>query len=178
MVIPSIEEQSIKHLISSTFPSLEDRGHDRADIVNMALLAATNEVVEKLIVEVITSFTREERTYYFFDSVLDDVQYLNQHETLHAFSPGGLPPHKLTLKVGYPIVLLQNLDPKVGLCKGTRLICLVLHSNFSRLKLQHVNLAVPECSYQEYLSNQKKIRGCLIALFENNFYKIKVCSNY
>ena len=38
-------------------------------------------------------------------------------------SPGGLPPHILRLKKGAPIMLLRNIDPKVILCNGTRLIC-------------------------------------------------------
>lgn len=32
-------------------------------------------------------------------------------------------PHKLTLKKGCPVMLLRNLDPKLGICNGTRLIC-------------------------------------------------------
>ena len=34
----------------------------------------------------------------------------------------GLPPHKLELKIGQPIMMLRNLNPNVGLCNGTRLI--------------------------------------------------------
>ena len=42
--------------------------------------------------------------------------YLNQS------LPLGLPPHRLLLKVGMPIILLRNLDFKQGLANGTRLI--------------------------------------------------------
>jgi ATP-dependent DNA helicase PIF1 len=33
-----------------------------------------------------------------------------------------MPPHRLALKVGVPIILLRNLDAASGLCNGTRLI--------------------------------------------------------
>ena len=32
-----------------------------------------------------------------------------------------MPEHKLSLKVGVPIILLRNINPKGGLCNGTRL---------------------------------------------------------
>ena len=34
----------------------------------------------------------------------------------------GLPHHKLELKKNMPVMLLRNLDPKRGLCNGTRLL--------------------------------------------------------
>lgn len=40
-----------------------------------------------------------------------------------------MPPHKLTLKQGCPIMLLRYLDPRIGLCNGMRLICRVFHRN-------------------------------------------------
>jgi len=56
------------------------------------------------------------------DSVVDannasrcPIEVLNQLLEL------GLPPHKLVLKDGCPVMLLQNLDPSRGFCNSTRL---------------------------------------------------------
>ena len=43
-------------------------------------------------------------------------------EFLHTLTPEGFPPHTLMLKPGIPLMLLRNLNPKHGLCNGTRLI--------------------------------------------------------
>jgi ATP-dependent DNA helicase PIF1 len=43
-------------------------------------------------------------------------------EFLNSLRTSGLPNHKITLKVGTPIMLMRNLDPADGLCNGTRLI--------------------------------------------------------
>lgn len=42
-------------------------------------------------------------------------------EFLNSKMPSGLPPHSLKLKRGTIVVLLRNLNPKEGLCNGTRL---------------------------------------------------------
>jgi ATP-dependent DNA helicase PIF1 len=41
-------------------------------------------------------------------------------EFLNSRSPAGLPPHSLRLKVGMPVMLLRNLNPRGGDCNGTR----------------------------------------------------------
>ena len=43
-------------------------------------------------------------------------------EFLNSLNPQGLPPHKLGLKPGCPILLLRNLNFQAGLANGTRLI--------------------------------------------------------
>ena len=43
-------------------------------------------------------------------------------EYLQSLNPSGLPPAKLELKIGLPVMLLKNLNPERGLCNGTRLI--------------------------------------------------------
>ncbi|KAI3938148.1 hypothetical protein MKW98_018704 [Papaver atlanticum] len=70
----------------------------------------------------------EERTYLSADSigpesseyhssvVFYDKDFFNKHEE------SGMASHKLTLKVGVPIMLLRNLSNADGLCNGTRLI--------------------------------------------------------
>lgn len=99
------------------------------------MLATTNEVVHNLSCEVIKAFPKDEMTYYSFDSVLEDVQNLYLQENVNTFSLGCLPSHKLTLKVGSPIMLLRNHDPKARLCNRTRLICRNLYKNFIDAKI-------------------------------------------
>ena len=43
-------------------------------------------------------------------------------EYMQSLNSGGLPPSRLALKVGCPVMLLRNLYPKEGLCNGTRMI--------------------------------------------------------
>ena len=57
------------------------------------------------------------------DSVCDeDHAALYPPEFLNSINVSGLPPHKMNLKTGAPIMLLRNLDPKNGHCNGTRYI--------------------------------------------------------
>ncbi|KAF6164759.1 hypothetical protein GIB67_041011 [Kingdonia uniflora] len=53
-----------------------------------------------------------------------DHTYNNRHpsEYLSSLDPPGLPPFKLKLKAGCPIMLLRNISPKDGLYNGTRLM--------------------------------------------------------
>ena len=43
-------------------------------------------------------------------------------EYLNTLQPNGFPQHILTLKSGVPLMLLRNINPRQGLCNGTRLI--------------------------------------------------------
>ncbi|KAB2616072.1 hypothetical protein D8674_022660 [Pyrus ussuriensis x Pyrus communis] len=113
MVIPWESEHSINQLIAKIFPDLEDHINDATYMVERAVVTPTNEDVDMLNEKIINMFPGLEETMYSFDSP----------EFLNSISLGGLPPHKLTLKRGAPIMLLRNIDPKLGLCNGTRLLC-------------------------------------------------------
>ncbi|CAL8991776.1 unnamed protein product [Prunus brigantina] len=123
MVIPWENELSINEFIYQVFPNLEDHINDASYMVERAVITPTNEDVDMLNEKMINMFPGEEETMYSFDSVEDDTRNLYQPEFLNSICIGGLPPHKLTLKRGAPIMLLRNIDPKLGLCNGTRLLC-------------------------------------------------------
>jgi len=70
----------------------------------------------------------EEKTYLSYDTTLthngncDVVDDVHTPEFLNTINAQGLPHHKIRLKIGVPIMLLRNIDLKLGLCNGTRLI--------------------------------------------------------
>lgn len=71
-------------------------------------------------------------TYLSSDSIDDQSDEDQQNysiEFLNELSPGGMPPHKLNLKIGAIVMLLRNLNTKRGLCNGTRLIVKELKPN-------------------------------------------------
>lgn len=123
IVIPWEGESSIKKLIQHTFPQLENHGWDASYMVERAILTPKNCDVHMLNDMIINKFPRDKYILLFFDEVEGDTHNLYQHEYLHTISPGTLPPHILKIKIWAPLMLLRNIDPKFGLCNGTRLLC-------------------------------------------------------
>eukprot|EP00102_Acyrthosiphon_pisum_P013772 XP_008183482.1 PREDICTED: ATP-dependent DNA helicase pif1-like [Acyrthosiphon pisum] len=85
-------------------------------------LPVINEILFKL-------FKGTEMEYKSIDMVLKmDGAVHYPVEFLNALNPPGFRTHKLVLKVGTPIMLLQNLNPP-KLCNGTRLCVKALQNN-------------------------------------------------
>ncbi|XP_010474068.1 PREDICTED: uncharacterized protein LOC104753522 [Camelina sativa] len=91
------------------------------------ILSPRNDDVNKINQYMLSQIPGEEIQYLSSDSVetsdtsaYDDMIYTQ--EFLNSIQVSGLPNHVLTLKKGAPIMLLRNIDPKGGLCNGTRLI--------------------------------------------------------
>ena len=60
----------------------------------------------------------------------NDIHRYNT-EYLNTLSPSGMPGHRLFLKEGMPLLMLmRNLNPKMGLCNGTKLIFHKIHNNY------------------------------------------------
>ncbi|KAF7814060.1 uncharacterized protein G2W53_028029 [Senna tora] len=123
MGIPWEGEDPLNNLIDRVFPDLSRHMNDSSYMVERAILTLTNEEVDRLNDRIIAKYPGEDHILYSFDSVDDDPRNLYQQEFLNSISPSGMPPHVLRLKKGVPIMLLRNIDPKAGLCNGTRLIC-------------------------------------------------------
>ncbi|PIA35178.1 hypothetical protein AQUCO_03600084v1 [Aquilegia coerulea] len=123
MLIPWEGDDPLTDLLHAVFPSLHDNAFDRNYIIQRAIVTTTNQYADSVNDKIVWSFPGEEHTYYSYDSVEDDDQHVYQQDYLNSLCPSGLPPHKLILKVGAPIILMRNMDPSGGICNGTRLVC-------------------------------------------------------
>lgn len=115
-----------------------------------AILSARNHMVEEINNEVIALRRVESREYFALDQVIRDGQEPNTdhpQEYLQALSAPGLPQGRILLQIGMPVMLLRNLNPKEGLCNGTRLIVTHLFPQGIRGKIMST---VPEFDGEEH----------------------------
>ncbi|XP_054791501.1 uncharacterized protein LOC129297128 [Prosopis cineraria] len=81
-------------------------------------------------------FPSEAITYFSSDSICktdyssDSFDDIYDTEFLNTIEGSRLATHKLTLKVGVPIMLMRNIDQANGLCNGTRLRVTLLRDHF------------------------------------------------
>lgn len=70
-------------------------------------------------------------TFFSADSVApgDDQASYYPVEFLNSLRITGLPLHEIKVKVGCVLMLLRNLDPKNGLCNGTRFVLTRIHDH-------------------------------------------------
>nr|GEX75019.1 DNA helicase [Tanacetum cinerariifolium] len=92
------------------------------------IVCPKNEVVDTINTKVMSMVPGRTQVYISYDEALphghdgEEVEMLYPKEYLNTLSFAGLPPHRLELKIGTPIILLCNLNIAGGLCNGTRLI--------------------------------------------------------
>nr|GEY64748.1 DNA helicase [Tanacetum cinerariifolium] len=93
-----------------------------------AIVYPKNEMAGIINAKVLSMLPGNTHTYISFDEAIPhghdggDVELLYPKEYLNTLSFTGLPPYRLELKIGTPIMLLRNIDIAGGLCNGTRLI--------------------------------------------------------
>ena len=100
------------------------------DYAKIAILTPLNEDCFDLNRKVVDMMDGNSIEYSSIDSVRcdDPIEQRNYpDEFFYSLTPSGMPPHKLNLKQGVIVMLLRNLDPKNGMCNGTRLIVKHLH---------------------------------------------------
>lgn len=135
LLVPTLDS-----LIEHVYPDFLSNSQNVNYLTGRALLCTTNRTVNKLNELVLGMLEGPQREYLSADSLIVDEGTINHlliglnenlypPEFLHNLESNGVPPHKLTLKVGCPILLIRNLDSVRGLCNGTRLMVISLHSS-------------------------------------------------
>ena len=99
-----------------------------------AILCPKNFDVNKMNEDILQTLPGEGRLCLSADAVMhgDDQGLYVTTEFLNKIDLSGLPPHHLRIKIGCVMMLLRNLNPKHGLCNGTRLI--VTHTTSRLIK--------------------------------------------
>ena len=95
------------------------------DVEEVCILAPKNVDVKAVNEEVLNKLLLEQSVHTFFsiDSVVsnDEVEHVNfPQEYLNSITPSGMPDHDLKLKIGCIIMLLRNINSKLGLCNGIK----------------------------------------------------------
>ena len=90
---------------------------ERAILCPVDALNLNEDVLERLDGEARTYFSTDEAI-----SITDEDLCEYAPEVLYSLIPSGMVPHKLNIKPGYIIMILRNLEPKAGICNGTRMV--------------------------------------------------------
>ncbi|PIA30674.1 LOW QUALITY PROTEIN: hypothetical protein AQUCO_05400048v1 [Aquilegia coerulea] len=121
--------KSTMDLLFKVYPNLNvEEVATETYLQERSIISARNDDVATLNELAINHFPGELHEYLAADKAIEDDQTIENrrnsisNENMQALDPPSLPPFKLQLKVGCPIILLPNLQPRDGLCNGTCLM--------------------------------------------------------
>ena len=119
----ALKEKKLSDLVEWVFPNINEHFEDPVWLSERAILSPTNKEVDEVNEIMTEAFPGEPHVFFSVDSTPDDgSEYMYGTEFLNTLCPSGLPPHKMTLKVGMVVMLLRNFNQKLGQCNGSRFV--------------------------------------------------------
>ena len=117
------EGHAMLEFCKKIFPNIEMNLEDKSWLDGRSILAATNKEVQMLNDMICDMMPGASETFRSGDELenCEDLLRFNA-EYLNGLNPSGFPPHLLNLKPGMPLMLLRNINPRQGLCNGTKLV--------------------------------------------------------
>jgi hypothetical protein len=98
-------------------------------LLKRVILAPTNRIVDSINDKIVNMMPadRPNRVYLSTNKaeaydVFDPYSAIFSAENLQSISPAKLPKHQLYLKVGTPVMCMQNIDVPNGICNGTLMV--------------------------------------------------------
>jgi hypothetical protein len=119
---------SIESFCDQVFPPalMQGGNHNFNSFHGRAILSFRNDTVTDFNNRLIAKLEGIMHTFNAINSVAPDDSFPGANqipaEFLQSLDCASLPPSKLSLKIGAPVILLRNLSARQGLCNGTRMI--------------------------------------------------------
>nr|XP_028954994.1 uncharacterized protein LOC114823729 [Malus domestica] len=135
------DDDPIKAMVSAVYTNFKANFRDVSYLKERAIVTPRNDTATEINDFVLGIVPGESRTYLSFDSVSsatensENLDMLYPIEFLNQLDLPGLPHHKLSLKVGAPVMLIRNLNQSQGLCNGTRLVVTQLNDKVVQAKI-------------------------------------------
>lgn len=126
--------ENLNELFSSIYPDLDalDVRNPNSEALSLyfkerTILCPKNDGALQLNEQLLEKFPGEAETFQSADAALvergaDMTEARHTVEYLNTLICSGLPPSKLRLKVGCPVMVLRNLAPTKGVCNGSRAV--------------------------------------------------------
>ena len=108
----------LKGVVDASYGEVNKPTNSHNSYTDKAILTPRNETVDELNAYTISRTDGESRDYFSSDSFEISDTTSDQNDTLYAVEYlnslefSGLPSHKLTLKVGAPVLLMRNINKK------------------------------------------------------------------
>jgi len=118
----------IASIVECIYPCILQNMHDTEFFRDRAILTPKSVTVDEINNYIMSLIPGEEKVYLSCDSPCPSNIVANRSDDVHTpeflntINASCLPNHKITLKVGVPVMLLRNLDISAGLFNETRLI--------------------------------------------------------
>ena len=113
---------SVNDLIDKVFLNFQENVEGTDWLSERGILAPLNESVTKINSKLIGMMPSSSNLYKSINTAVSDDEATHYPpEFLNSIETSGLPPHKLNIKVGMPVIVLRSLNPP-RLMNGTRCI--------------------------------------------------------
>lgn len=115
---------TLEDLVSAIYPAIDTRQPPQY-FADRTILSPHNATVDQINNDILRRYPGEVVSFLSADSATDKAQQDDDaaaysSDYLNSINLTGLPLHKLSLKIGCPVMILRNIDPQNGLCNGTR----------------------------------------------------------
>ena len=131
-------ENTVTSLINTIYPGIYDQAHHSDQYFSdRVILASKNDDVDNLNHHILHKFPGQEWVFHSADSIADNEnsELLYPPEYLNSINCSGLPLAHMALKVGAPVIVLQNLNVAGGVCNRTRGILTCIRNRVLEIRL-------------------------------------------